>query len=158
MKICLLIPILMLTMVSCQTKSKPVAPKTDLEMVQGEWALAGFKTDPTATGKLTLNADKTFTGKMGSAKSKPGSKEPYSTDLAGKFALTRESVGGEKVLFVNLKITTMDGKPAPTDCGMRLSYDPKGNVLTDLLMVFFARPNEVNRVKEKLESAKRSRG
>ena len=150
------IVILIFSGISCKPKSAPVL--TDLQTVQGDWELAGFKTDPTATGKFNFKDDYTFSGTMGSAKSKPGSMKPYSSELSGKFALSRTTVVGENILFVDLTISMLDGKPAPAGSGMRFSYDPKQNVLTDLLMIYFARPGEVKRVKEELERQKRPRG
>ena len=152
MKRLLLIPVLLLTTVSCQTKTTPIAAKTDKEMVQGEWVLAGFKTDPTATGNLTLNADNTFTGKIGSAKSK----KPFNDSFSGTFVLSRTNMTGQNLLFIDLQITTLSGKPAASGMGMRFSYDPGNNILTDLLMMCYARPSEVNKVKKLLEDSRRA--
>lgn len=156
MKICLLILILMLTTVSCQTKPLPAAPKTDMEMVQGEWVLARFKTDPTAKGTLSLKPDSTFTGIMDSEKAKAAGKQPKDNTFSGKFALSRRSMDGESILFIDFTITTLSRKPAGSGMGLRLSYDPKNNILADLLMMCYARPSEVNKVKKLLEDSRRA--
>jgi hypothetical protein len=156
MKVCLLLPVLLLTTVSCQTKPKPVVPKTDLETVQGVWVLAGFKTDPTAKGTLTLKPDSTFFARMDSEKARVAGKQPKDNSFSGKFSLSRNSGVDGSTLFVDFSITTFSGKPAGPRMGFRLSYDQKHNVLTDLLMMYYARPEEVEKVKAALAEARRT--
>lgn len=144
MKRLLWITFLMLVTISCQTKS---VPKTDSELIEGNWALAVFKNDPTTTGTLALKADKTFSGSMSSEKLKKTSL------ISGHFALSRKKVESKDVLFVDFVIETMEGKPANSGMGMHLFYDPEHNLLRDLLMLAYARPEELEQARASLNSS-----
>ncbi len=153
MKPSLWITLFLVSTISCQ--NKPIA-KTDMELVQGNWVLAGFKTDPTAKGTLTFNSNSTFTGTVDSEKAKAAGTQSKENTIAGTFSLSREAVTDENILFVNLVIIDPK-KPAGsgTRMGKRLSYNPNQNVLTDLLMVYYARPEELEKVKQMLEDSRR---
>jgi hypothetical protein len=156
MKAYLLLPVLLITTVSCKTKPKPIAPKTDMETVQGKWVLAGFKTDPTAKGTLTLKPDSTFSAIMDSEKARSEGKQPKDNTFSGKFSLSRNAGPDGSTLFLDFSISTFSGKPAGAGMGFRLSYDPKHNVLTDLLIMYYARPEELEKVKAALAEARRT--
>lgn len=138
-----------------QPKHESAPASSDMDMVKGDWVLAFMKSSPSQTGSLSLNVDHTFTGKFLSKEmGQSGQKlyKPYS----GTFALSHSLVSNQDMLFVDFKITMLDGKMAPAGSGMRLAYDKKNDMLNDLLTLAYCRPGKESKVKAMIEGKKKS--